>query len=285
MSELIFKNFGIEASELIDLTEEKAVELISKIENSVKAKITDSEDFYKTLDESKIPSDFRNKYLNEGTAKIAGMARKAIDKEFAISENDKASFSEEDLKNIERYVAKAKFIYSEKHSSGSKDVDLLQNENLSLKQKISEYDTQLKTLNQKFESDLAEKLTQKEIETLTLIETSKLQSKIVGQVGAMFKLVYPNIQSKYAIIIDNGIPSLRKKDNTSFKVEIDVNGKKEHLTIDKAIEQELKTIGVWRDEQETQQQKQTIVTDFSGKQKISDEISRKIAEENAFFGK
>ena len=284
MSELIFNKFGIDASELADLNDEKANEIALKIENSVKDKILNSEDFYKGLDESKISSDFKNKYLNEGTSKIAGMARKALDKEFSLTESDKAKFSEEDLKNIEKYVTKVKEIYSEKNSSGSKDIDLLQNENLSLKQKISEYDTQIKTLSEKFDSDIAEKLTQKEIETLTLIETSKLQANVIGNAGVMFKLVYPNIQSKYAIVVDNGVPSLRKKDNTSFKVEIDNGGKKEYLTIEKAIENEFRTIGVWKDTQQTQTNTQTVTvnTDFATKTKLPDHVLKKIEEEQSF---
>ena len=287
MNELIFNKFGIDASELTDLNDDKVNEIALKIENNVKSKLMDSEDFYKGIDESKLSSDFKNKYLNEGTAKIAGMARKALDKEFSLTESDKSRFSEDDLKNIEKYVTKVKEIYSEKTASGNKDVDALQNENLSLKQKISEYDEQISTLNEKFESDLSEKLTQKEIETLTLIETSKLQSNIVGNAGVMFKLVYPNIQQKYAIIVEDGVPSLRKKDNTSFKVEVDNNGKKEYLTIDKAIENEFKLIGVWKDAQIAPTAPNQIIvnTDFKQGSKIPDHVAQKIAEEQAFRNK
>jgi len=288
MSELLFSKFGITADELTDLTEDKATELHQRIQDKIKTSILDSEDFYKNLDENKISADFKNKYLGEGTAKIAGMAKKALDKEFNLTEEDKTTFSEEDLKNIDRYVAKVKSIHSTKISSGSKDIDALQNENLSLKQKIGEYDAQIKTLNDKFDSDLTEKLTQKEIETLTLIETSKLQENIVGQVGAMFKLVFPSIQSKYAILVENGVPSLRKKDNVAFKVEVDVDGKKQHLTIDKAIEQELRLIGVWKEAQGGGGDggKKIIVNgDFGNKQDLPDAIKKKIEEEQAFMGR
>lgn len=287
MSELIFNKFGIDANELADLNDEKATEIALKIENHVKTKLLDSEEFYKGIDETKLSSDFKNKYLNEGTAKIAGMARKALDKEFSLTESDKSKFSEDDLKNIERYISKVKEIHSEKTSTGNKDVDALQNENLALKQKISEYDTQITSLNEKFESDLSEKLTQKEIETLTLIETSKLQANIVGNAGVMFKLVYPNIQQKYAIIVEDGVPSLRKKDNTSFKVEVDNNGKKEYLTIDKAIENEFKAIGVWKNNDTPPPSGQQIIvnTDFKQGTKIPDHVAQKIAEEQAFRNK
>lgn len=286
MSELLFSKFGIDASDVADLTEEKAAELAERIENSIKSKILDSEEFYKGLDESKISSDFKNKYLSEGTSKIAGMARKALDREFSLTEADKATFSEDDLKNIDKYISKVKSIHATKVSSGSKDVDALQNENLALKQKISEYDTQINSLNEKFDSDLAEKLTQKEIETLTLIETSNLQDSITGNAGVMFKLVYPNIQSKYAIIVENGVPSLRKKDNTAFKVEIDVNGKKEHLTIQKAIENEFRSIGVWKEKQQPTVNEKIVVTgDFSAKTELPEAIRKKIEEEQAFLGR
>ena len=285
MSELLFSRFGIDANDVVDLTEEKAAELAERIENSVKSKILDSEDFYKGLDESKISSEFKNKYLNEGTSKIAGMARKALDREFSLTETDKSTFSEDDLKNIDKYIAKVKSIHASKISTGNKDVDALQNENLALKQKISEYDTQISSLSEKFDSDLAEKLTQKEIETLTLIETSKLQESITGNAAVMFKLVFPNIQSKYAIIVENGVPSLRKKDNTAFKVEIDVNGKKEHLTIEKAIENEFRSIGVWKEKQQPINEKIVVTGDFSAKTELPEAIRKKIEEEQAFLGR
>lgn len=287
MSELLFSKFGITADELTELTEEKAIELHQRIQDKIKTSILDSEDFYKNLDEAKISSEFKNKYLGEGTAKIAGMARKALDREFNLTEDDKSTFAEEDLKNIDKYIAKVKSIHSTKISSGNKDVDALQNENLSLKQKISEYDSKINDLQTKFDSDLTEKLTAQNIETLTLIETSKLQENIVGQASALFKLVYPNIQSKYAIIIDNGVPSLRKKDNTAFKVEVDVNGTKQHLTIDKAIEQELRAIGVWKDTNTSPTDNKKIIVngDFANKQELPDAIRKKIEEEQAFMNR
>jgi hypothetical protein len=287
MSELLFSKLGITADELTELTEEKAIELHQRIQNNIKTSILDSEDFYKNLDEAKISSEFKNKYLGEGTAKIAGMARKALDREFNLTEDDKSTFAEEDLKNIDKYISKVKSIHNTKISSGNKDIDALQNENLSLKQKISEYDSKINDLQTKFDSDLTEKLTAQNIETLTLIETSKLQENIVGQASALFKLVYPNIQSKYAIIIDNGVPSLRKKDNIAFKVEVEVNGTKQHMTIDKAIEQELRAIGVWRDSNSNPQPSNKIVVtgDFGNKQELPDAIRKKIEEEKAFMGR
>jgi hypothetical protein len=285
MSELLFSRFGIDANDVVDLTEEKAAELAERIEISVKSKILDSEDFYKGLDESKISSEFKNKYLNEGTSKIAGMARKALDREFSLTETDKSTFSEDDLKNIDKYIAKVKSIHASKISTGNKDVDALQNENLALKQKISEYDTQISSLSEKFDSDLAEKLTQKEIETLTLIETSKLQESITGNAAVMFKLVFPNIQSKYAIIVENGTPSLRKKDNTAFKVEVDVNGKKEHLTIEKAIEAEFRNIGLWKEKAAANPSEKIIVNGDFKAGNLPDSVKNKIAEEQAFFNR
>ena len=81
MDELLYTRLGIDPSSLEGLTEEKANEIVSNLENGIRSKILESEDFYKGLDENKIPADFKNKYLNEGTSKIAGMAKKALDKE------------------------------------------------------------------------------------------------------------------------------------------------------------------------------------------------------------
>ncbi len=285
MSDLLYQKLGINPEQLKDLTEEKATEIVVGLQNNLKTQLLESPEFYETLDEAKL-TNFKNKYLKEGESKIYGIAKKELEKQFGLTEEDKKQFSEDDYKNLDKFIDKVKSVFSQKINTGNKDVNALQDENISLKQQLSEYDTKLNSLQEKFESDVAEKLTQKEIETLTLIEVSKLTQNLVGQVGATFKLVYPQIQSKYAIIVDGGVPSLRKKDNPAFKVEIDNNGKKEHLTIEKAIELEYKALGLWKETQQQQQAQQTITVngDFSGQNRqMPEHLKRKIADEKNFL--
>lgn len=285
MSDLLYQKLGINPEQLKDLTEEKATEIVVGLQNNLKTQLLESPEFYETLDEAKL-TNFKNKYLKEGESKIYGIAKKELEKQFGLTEEDKKQFSEDDYKNLDKFIDKVKSVFSQKINTGNKDVNALQDENISLKQQLSEYDTKLNSLQEKFESDVAEKLTQKEIETLTLIEVSKLTNNLVGQVGATFKLVYPQIQSKYAIIVDGGVPSLRKKDNPAFKVEIDNNGKKEHLTIEKAIELEYKALGLWKETQQQQQAQQTITVngDFSGQNRqMPEHLKRKIADEKNFL--
>ena len=49
----------------------------------------------------------------------------------------------------------------------------------------------------------------------------------------------------------SGIPSIRKKDNSAFKVEYDNAGKKEYMTMEKAIELDYKALGLWKRERRT----------------------------------
>lgn len=285
MSDLLYQKLGINPEQLKDLTEEKATDIIVGLQNNFKTQLLESPEFYETLDEAKLTT-FKNKYLKEGENKIYGIAKKELEKQFGLTEEDKKQFSEDDYKNLDKFIDKVKSVFSQKINTSNKDINALQDENISLKQKLSEYDTKFASLQEKFESDVAEKLTQKEIETLTLIEVSKLTNNLVGQVGATFKLVYPQIQSKYAIIVDGGVPSLRKKDNPAFKVEIDNNGKKEHLTIEKAIELEYKALGLWKENQQQQPAQQTITVngDFSGQNRqIPEHLKRKIEAEKNFL--
>ena len=217
MSDLLYQKLGINPEQLIDLTEEKATEIVVGLQNNLKTQLLESPEFYETLDEAKL-TNFKNKYLKEGESKIYGIAKKELEKQFGLTEEDKKQFYEDDYKNLDKFIDKVKSVFSQKINTGNKDVNALQDENITLKQKLSDYDSKFASLQEKFESDVAEKLTQKEIETLTLIEVSKLTNNLVGQVGATFKLVYPQIQSKYAIIVDGGVPRLRKKDNPAFKV-------------------------------------------------------------------
>ncbi len=285
MSDLLYQKLGINPEQLKDLTEEKATEIVVGLQNNLKTQLLESPEFYETLDEAKL-TNFKNKYLKEGESKIYGIAKKELEKQFGLTEEDKKQFSEDDYKNLDKFIDKVKSVFSQKINTGNKDVNALQDENITLKQKLSDYDSKFASLQEKFESDVAEKLTQKEIETLTLIEVSKLTNNLVGQVGATFKLVYPQIQSKYTIIVDGGVPSLRKKDNPAFKVEIDNNGKKEHLTIEKAIELEYKALGLWKETQQQQQAQQTITVngDFSGQNRqMPEHLKRKIADEKNFL--
>ena len=283
MDELLYTRLGIDPSSLEGLTEEKANEIVSNLENGIRSKILESEDFYKGLDENKIPADFKNKYLNEGTSKIAGMAKKSLDKEFGLTEEDKKQFGEDDLKNIDKYILKVKDIYSTKVNSGNKDVGSLQNENLTLKQSVEEFKGKLETANTDYETRLSERLKEKDIETLTMFEVLKLNDNVVGNIGATFKLVYPSLLEKYAIIEEGGIPSIRKKDNPAFKVEFDNSGKKEHLTLDKALELEYKALGLWKEIKNDPAPKTiTFTTDFSQKT-IPESIQEKIKSEKAFL--
>ncbi|MCQ4139238.1 hypothetical protein [Chryseobacterium sp. EO14] len=285
MSNILFEKLGIDPASIEGLTEEKAVELVGNIENGIKTKLLENEDFYKTLDESKLPADFKNKYLSEGTAKIAGMAKKSLDKEFGLTEEDKKQFGEDDLKNIDKYILKVKDIYSQKVSSGNKDVDSLQNENLTLKQLTEELKGKYENLSSEFETKTSERLKQKEVETLTMLEAFKLNANLVGNIGATFKLVYPTLTNKYAIVEEGGIPSIRKKDNPSFKVEFDNDGKKEHLTLEKALEIEYKALGLWKEAQQGNSgdgKTVTVTTDFNSKT-IPDNIKDIIDKENAFM--
>ena len=283
MSELLYTKLGIDPSSLEGLTEEKAAEIVGNIENGIRLKILESEDFYKTLDENKIPAEYKNKYLSEGTSKIAGIAKKTLDKEFALTEGDKAQFGEDDLKNIDKYIARVKEIYSTKVSSGSKDVGNLQNENLTLKQSVEEYKGKLENLNTEYETKTAERLKLKEVESLTMLEAVKLSSNLVGNMGATFKLVYPALTEKYAIVQQGGMPSIRKKDNPAFKVEFDNAGKKEHLSMEKALELEYKALGLWKEtEQKVDPKTIKVTTDFTQKT-IPESIQESIKKEKAFL--
>ncbi|CAA7196750.1 hypothetical protein [Chryseobacterium potabilaquae] len=283
MSELLYTKLGIDPSSLEGLTEEKAVEIASTIESGIRSKILESEDFYKTLDENKIPSEYKNKYLSEGTSKIAGIAKKTLDKEFALTQEDKSKFGEEDLKNIDKYISKVKEIYSGKVNAGNNEVGNLQNENLTLKQSVEEYKGQLENLTTEYELRTADRLKQKDMESLTMLEVIKLSGQLMGNIGATFKLVYPSLTEKYALVEEGGIPSIRKKDNPAFKVEFDNAGKKEHLSLNKALELEYKALGLWKEtEEKSNPQTITINTDFM-KKTIPENIQESIRKERAFL--
>lgn len=283
MIDLLYEKLGIDPSSLEGLTEEKTNEIIENIENGVKSKILENEDFYKSLDENKIPSDFKNKYLSEGTAKIAGLTKKTLDKEFGLTEEDKAKFAEEDLKNIDKYISKVKTIYSDKVNSGSKDVGSLQNEILSLRQTADEYETKFKTLDQQYEERLTKSISEKESEFLTMMEVGKMSSNIIGNIGATFKLVYPSLTEKYSIVNEGGVPSIRKKDNSAFKVEYDNGGKKEYMTMEKAIELEYKALGLWKEKEELRTPRTVTINGDFNDRSIPNNMREIIAEEKSFL--
>ena len=186
------------------------------------------------------------------------------------------------MKDINKYISKTKNIHITKINAGNKDVSNLQSENLELKQKVSEYQTQMTTLEEKFNSDLNEKLTNKEVEVMTMIEVGKMNANILGNPLATFKLVYPNLQKKYNVHVDNGVVELRSKENPQFKVETEINGKKQFLTIEKAIEDEYKHIGLWK---ETEAEKQggkgtvTVVSNVGEARVLPQNVLDQIARE------
>lgn len=283
MIDLLYEKLGIDPSSLEGLTEEKANEIIGNIENGFKSKILENEDFYKSLDENKIPSDFKNKYLSEGTAKIAGLTKKSLDKEFGLTEEDKSKFAEEDLKNIDKYISKVKTIYSDKVNAGSKDVGSLQNEILTLRQTADEYETKFKTLDQQYEEKLTKSISEKESEFLTMMEVGKMSSNIIGNIGATFKLVYPTLTEKYSIVNEGGVPSIRKKDNSAFKVEYDNGGKKEYMTMEKAIELEYKALGLWKEKEEPRAPRTVTINGDFNDRSIPNNMREIIAEEKSFL--
>jgi hypothetical protein len=258
MSEILYQKLGIDAEAAKDLTSEKVEEIFGKYNDSLKTSFLESEDFFKNINEAKLPSELKNKLLNDGQAKIAGMSKKALVKEFGLTDEDLSTFTEDDLKDINKYISKTKNIHLTKLNSGNKDISILQSENLDLKQKVSEYQSQISSLEEKFNSDLNEKLTNKEVEVMTMIEVGKMNANILGNPLATFKLIYPNLQNKYNVHVDNGVVELRSKENPQFKVETEINGKKQFLTIEKAIENEYKHIGLWIENKNQQVSRGTV---------------------------
>ena len=125
MSDLLYQKLGINPEQLKDLTEEKATEIVVGLQNNLKTQLLESPEFYETLDEAKL-TNFKNKYLKEGESKIYGIAKKELEKQFGLTEEDKKQFSEDDYKNLDKFIDKVKSVFSQKINTGNKDVNALQ---------------------------------------------------------------------------------------------------------------------------------------------------------------
>ncbi len=282
--EKVLQSLGLDEAEITSLQSnpEDLTPFQTKIQESVKAKLLEDETFYTGLDKNKLPQDWFKGKFDEGVNKIASLSKQGIDKHFGLTADEKKTFSEEDLKDVTKYIAKATEIYKSKFT-GDKDIAKLQDENISLKARLEEMDTQVATLKEKFDSDLTEKLTQKELETLSLMEAGSLQENVPVKIGIIWDKVFAGVKNKYAVIIDNGVPSVRKKDNTSFKVE-NPEQKGKYLELKDVIALELKGMGAWKDSAPAPgSQKTTVQVQPNKGLTDSEAMKKKIAEEEAFF--
>ena len=282
--ETLVKNLGLTDEDITSLSTEGAdlTPITQKVTDSIKAKILEDETFYNTLDKNRLPKDWFNEKFNEGVLKVAGMGKSAIDKHFGLTSEDKATFSDDELKDIAKYTAKATSIFKGKITGDNKDVSSLQDEIITLKQQLDERKTEIESLQTKFDSDLSEKLTAKELETLSLIEASQLQSNIPVPVGIIFDKAFANVKSKYTVVVENGIASIRKKDNPTFKVEkADKSG---HMELKDALTEAFKELKTWKDDNAGQPNgnRATVIIDPS-KSSVSEALKKKQAEEEAFF--
>ncbi len=283
--ETLVKNLGLTDEDITALSTEGAdlTPITQKVTDSIKAKILEDEAFYNTLDKNRLPKDWFNEKFNEGVLKVAGMGKSAIDKHFGLTSEDKATFSEDELKDIAKYTAKATSIFKGKIAGDNKDVSTLQDEIITLKQQLDERKTEIESLQTKFDSDLSEKLTAKELETLSLIEASQLQSNIPVPVGIIFDKAFASVKSKYTVVVENGIASIRKKDNPTFKVEkADKSG---HMELKDALTEAFKELKTWKDDNGGQQGAggKATVTINPSKGSVSEALKKKQAEEDAFF--
>lgn len=279
MSKELLEKFGITE----EVSADNLAEVEAKLLDVAKAKILEDESFYSTVDKSKLPVDWFKEQFNQGVSKISAMSKTAIDKHFGLTKDEKAKFTEDELKDVDKYVAKAAAIYKDKYSDKNTDVSAIQDENISLKQRLEEMDAQMVSLKEKFESDLNERVTAKEMETLSLIEGSSLQANVPVNLTLIWDKVYGGVKDKYSVVLEGGKVSLRKKDNPAFKVENpDVKG--QYLDLKTALVNELKAAGAWKEEQKVDNKTTTVnITPGKGGNR-SDAIARKIAEEAAFFG-
>ena len=282
--EKLLSSLGLNEETLKSISEENLADIEQKIIDNVKSKLLEKEEFYSSIDKARLPKEWFTEKFGEGVAKISTQSKNAIDKHFALTAEDKADFSEDEKKDVEKYVAKAASLYKAKINGKDKDINGLQDENLTLKKRLSELEEQQKSLSEKFESDLKEKLTAKEMETLSLIEASGLQQNVPISINLIWDKVYKNVNDKYNVVIENGKPTIRKKDNPTFKIE-NPEKKGEYLELKDALVAELKSFGAWKDAEEKKEDKQqrTTVTVTPSNQKYSDAMRKKIEEEERFF--
>jgi hypothetical protein len=277
--EKLVSELGLEESMLTSLTDENLNDAKEAIVNGIKSKLLEDEEFYRGIDKARLPKEFFNEKFNEGVNKIAAQSKGAIDKHFGITEADKAEFSEEERKEITRYIARATEIYKSK-TNNNKDLSTLQDENLSLKQQIEANQLEMKSVEEKFNSDFNEKLTVKETEWLAKNEALSLQKNVPVSVGLVFDKVFNTVKLKYNVVIEDGVAQIRKKDNPTFKVQ-SANGK-EYMTLKDALIEELKSYGAWSEGQAAEPNK--VVVPIQPNRAMSDKIKQKMEEEARFFG-
>jgi hypothetical protein len=283
--ETLVKGLGLTDEDITALSADGAdlTPIQQKVTDAVKAKILEDETFYTTLDKARLPKDWFDAKFNEGVNKVAGMGKSAIDKHFGLTSEDKATFSDEEIKDIAKYTAKATAIYKSKIGGDNKDVSSLQDEIITLKQELDGRSAEITTLKEKFDSDLAEKLTAKELETLSLIEASQLQANVPVPIGIIFDKAFASVKSKYSVVVENGIASVRKKDNPTFKVEkADKSG---HMELKDALAEAFKELQSWKEVTPAGAPPagKTTVTIDPSKSTQSEAFKKKQAEEDEFF--
>jgi hypothetical protein len=283
--DLLLKSLGLDEDTLSNLTEENIGEAQTKLTDSIKSKLLESEDFYNSLDKSKLPKEWSKEHFDQGFNKVNGQAKSNIDKHFGITGEDKTKFNDDEKRELDKYIAKAASIYKEKVGNANSDINGLQDENLSLKKRLSELEESQQTLSDKFASELNEKLTAKEMETLALIDASGLQNNVPISINLIWDKLYNGVKSKYSVILENGIPQVRKKDNVSFKIE-NPDKKGEYLNLKDVLAAELKLFGAWKEEAKTDstQQRTTVTVTPNKNNNFSEKIRKKIDEENSFLG-
>jgi hypothetical protein len=242
----LLNELGIDEATSNSITDDTLPQAVETVVNRIKGKLLEDESFYQTIDRNKLPQDWFKEKFGEGQNKIAGIGKSAIDKHFGLTETEKANFTEDEKKDIGKYIEKAAGLYKSKFNV-DKDISALQDENITLKQQLDTRTREINSLNEKFESTLAEKLTAKETETLALIEASGLQQNVPVSINLIWDKVYNSIKNKYAVIVENGVSSIRKKDNINFKV--DKADKSGHMELKDAIADELKALGAWKEVQ------------------------------------
>lgn len=280
MTEKLLTELGISAESLAGLTEEKLPELKQAVVEKVKAQLLESEDFYAGLDTSKLPKEFSKQHFDEGVKKVTALSRQAIDKHFGITEIDKKDWNPEEVRDIHKYVAKAVGIFKTRAGASDTDIAKLQDENLNLKNVLTEREDAIKTMAEKYEAQLQERLAAKEAETLAMFEATRLQGSVPVPVGLIFDKVFAGIKNKYAVVVDSGVASLRKKDNPSFRVPTADN--KGYITLQDAFIDELKALGVWKEEEKKAEPVKVQIEPGKGS-KIPDKIREAIERENALF--
>jgi hypothetical protein len=281
--ELLLKNLGLDEETISNLNEENLPEVESKLVEAIKSKLFEKEEFYSSIDKTKLPKEWFKEQFDEGVKKFNGTTKSSIDKHFGITATDKSNFSEEEKYDVNKYLAKASTIYKDKISSANGDLNAVQDENLGLKKRLSELEESAKTLSEKFESELNEKLTAKEMETLALIDASGLQAYVPISINLIWDKVYNSIKNKYSVVLEGGITQIRKKDNPSFKIE-NPNVKGEYLGLKDALVEELKSLGAWKEKaDEKKPDERTTITVNPSKLNYSEALKKKIQEEEEFF--